>query len=364
MWYFDIENHNASEDITNSFTTAFQRYVAKNNKWSKDYYSSGRLKKDSIKLILEKAGNYGLRIFHEKLISSARSTATIILVSENTTFNIQYDKRHGWFRLISTEEKIFDELSLFVESTFKPAATKDPLLYTCAYDYQKNLVFRKLGAPAKKLVEENYTKEVINQFKIAIEEIGKKEPRGRLLILRGVPGTGKTFLLRAVIGKKPNTNYIFIQPEIISKFNSIQLIDALMNHFDKKTVVLLIEDADSCIGDRRHNDEDTVSKILNMTDGFLGELLDIHVVATTNLSELDIDMALRRSGRLNDFIHISELSPEQANIAYQKITLDNKDLNYVFNKPTVLADVYAKANGKGKEEINKTRIGFKVASNG
>ena len=224
------------------------------------------------------------------------------------------------------------------------------------------LAVEYMGSFKKKLNKKNYSKEVLDSFANCIREIKKKTPRGRLSVLYGPPGTGKTYLLRSVINAIPNGTFFSVQPEVFKKNDGATIMKTLSQYKNQK-LVLLIEDADSILCDRKNNSEDVVSNILNLTDGFMGECLDINIVATTNIKKLEIDKALRRRGRMNSFIEIGPLEPEEAQAAYDAIKTKDKP-DFTFTEPTILANVYAKsdpeAEDEGVEEIanQERRIGF------
>ena len=61
--------------------------------------------------------------------------------------------------------------------------------------------------------------------------------------------------------------------------------------------ILIIEDAERVISDRESNGSPAgVSNILNLTDGILGDCLNIQVIATFNMKREKIDQALLRKG--------------------------------------------------------------------
>ncbi len=224
------------------------------------------------------------------------------------------------------------------------------------------LAIEYMGSFKKKLIRCNYSESVLNSFSNCIREIKKKSPRGRLSVLYGPPGTGKTYLLRSVINSVPNGTFFSVQPEVFKKNDGAAIMKALSQYKGQK-LILLIEDADSILCDRQTSSEDVISNILNLTDGFMGECLDIHIVATTNIKKLQIDKALRRRGRMNSFIEIGPLSAQESQCAYNNIKLKDKP-NYVFTEPTILANIYAKsdpeAEDDGVEEVEQSqrRIGF------
>ncbi len=88
-------------------------------------------------------------------------------------------------------------------------------------------------------------------------------------------------------------------------------IPFLMDH---RNSILIIEDAERVISDREGNGSPAgVSNILNLTDGILGDCLNIQVIATFNMKKEKIDQALLRKGRLIAEHKFEKISVEKKN---------------------------------------------------
>ncbi len=46
--------------------------------------------------------------------------------------------------------------------------------------------------------------------------------------------------------------------------------------------MLIVEDADECLVQRGSDNMSTIASVLNISDGILGSILDVRVLATTN----------------------------------------------------------------------------------
>jgi SpoVK/Ycf46/Vps4 family AAA+-type ATPase len=68
-------------------------------------------------------------------------------------------------------------------------------------------------------------------------------------------------------------------------------------HKNKRQIVLL-EDAEELLLPRDDGNRDKVSNMLNLADGFIGDHLRLHVIATTNAPVRKLDEAIQRPGRL------------------------------------------------------------------
>ncbi len=92
---------------------------------------------------------------------------------------------------------------------------------------------------------------------------------------------------------------------------------------------------------------------MNITDGILGDCLNIQIVATFNMKKEKIDKALLRKGRLICEHKFTPLSVENSN----KL-LKHLGKTKTVDKPTSLADIYHIDEDLARVE-NKTQIGFK-----
>ena len=67
---------------------------------------------------------------------------------------------------------------------------------------------------------------------------------------------------------------------------------------DNPNSILIIEDAENIIMDRRISNDSSVSNLLNISDGLLADFLSVQLVCTFNHPVSMVDSALMRKGRL------------------------------------------------------------------
>lgn len=150
-----------------------------------------------------------------------------------------------------------------------------------------------------------------DDFKVVDENIrrrlNQKDDKG-IVLLHGVPGSGKTTYLRYLIGKIKK-KVLFLSPNIAGSLTDPDFIDLLI---DNPNSVVVIEDAENVIMDRRNNPHSSVSNLLNISDGLLADFLNVQLICTFNSSVTMIDSALMRKGRLIARYEFGKLSREKA----------------------------------------------------
>ena len=172
-----------------------------------------------------------------------------------------------------------------------------------------------------------------------------------LCILHGKPGTGKTYYIRDLI-KNCKRDFIYMNKECLGYINDSSFIAFLVNH---KNSVFIMEDCENVLVDRSQYNN-TISTLLNLSDGLLGDSLNNKFVCTFNTDISNIDEALLRKGRMKVCYEFKYLSPEKANKLAEK--LDKKDR---FDKDVPLCDVMNSESNGGEAIIplkRHSKIGF------
>ena len=196
----------------------------------------------------------------------------------------------------------------------------------------------------------NYGVEFTKIHELIIERLNKPNDKG-IILLHGDPGTGKTSYIKHLTSLILDKDILFIPPSMAEMLSEPTIIPFLMDH---KNSILIIEDAERVIGDREGNGSPAgVSNILNLTDGILGDCLNIQVVATFNMKREKIDKALLRKGRLIAEHKFEKLSIEETN----KLLISLGKVN-VSEEAMCLADIYNIDTEVYRAETKENKIGF------
>jgi energy-coupling factor transporter ATP-binding protein EcfA2 len=196
----------------------------------------------------------------------------------------------------------------------------------------------------------NYGESFVKIHNYIISRLNKDKDKG-IVLFHGDPGTGKTSYIKYLTKLIKEKEILFIPPSMAEILSEPTIIPFLMDH---RNSILVIEDAERVISDREGNGSQAgVSNILNLTDGILGDCLNIQVIATFNMKKEKIDPALLRKGRLISEHKFDKLTVDETNILLKKL---NKD--FVSDEGMILGDIYNLDEEIYRVTKNTSKIGF------
>lgn len=168
----------------------------------------------------------------------------------------------------------------------------------------------------------------------AVDEVIKtrlaKENDKGIILLHGLPGTGKTTYLRHLIGSIKK-KVLFVSPSVAGNLMNPEFIDLLI---DNPNAVVVIEDAENIIVDRKYSHNSSVSNLLNISDGLLSDCLNVQIICTFNSDLNLVDSALMRKGRLIAKYEFGKLEAAKA----QHLS-DHLGFNHKIDQPMTIAEI-------------------------
>ena len=133
-----------------------------------------------------------------------------------------------------------------------------------------------------------------------------------LTILLGPPGCGKTSYLRALMSRLLNQAvFYFVPSDALELLTSPRFVNFWVKQTERqgqRRKIAILEDAEEVLLPRDAGNSQRVSHLLNIADGFLGDHLQLHVLATTNVTMRELDPAIVRPGRLTGSREFRRLS--------------------------------------------------------
>jgi hypothetical protein len=258
-------------------------------------------------------------------------------------------------RVMSENEKFVRETeAYFDEQWAEPERTGHIYAIT---KYGSQLTLSSLGNAGIPLIVENYTPKVMEDYRYVIKDLQSESPSGRITIMRGFPGTGKSYLIRATLLEVSDAMFVLVSPNMVQDLAGPELLPLLLSYRGGLSgpIILILEDADKCLVKRDENKENmnSIQSLLNLGDGILGSMLDLRIIATTNAQELHMEEALVRKGRLSRMLEVGPLDPKTAQKIFTRLC-PGKNFPVQLNGSTnpkdfkvTLADVYGLARDNG-----------------
>lgn len=282
-----------------------------------------------------------------------------------------------------------DSLIARIAAALPPIQSDDPTIVPIDFWAQTKTgakrITRRIVAPAWEELDANYT------FKAwaALDAImGMVPPMdgGKLILWHGLPGTGKSYAIRALMREwRPwcKSHYI-LDPERFFGEADYMLSVILDRSGDSQgcTVeecplpasedsrryvgppwnLLVMEDSDEFLqADAKDRQGQSLSRLLNLADGLVGQGLNLLVLITTNEPLGKIHPAVQREGRCMANVEFGKLNAEEVMgwALLRQLSLDSVPA-MLGDGGSLLSDLYAKARERPqvKAVADRRQVGF------
>jgi len=234
-------------------------------------------------------------------------------------------------------------------SQFKERQRREPLEMNLIVRESDGFQLRSMEIKRTRLDLDLFYQDDFRETDALIQKRLKQKKDKGIVLLHGLPGTGKTTYLRYLIGRIKK-RVLFLPSDVASDMLNPDFIKLLIENPD---TVLIIEDAENIIMDRKIKAGSSVSNLLNISDGLLADCLNVQLVCTFNSPLTMVDSALLRKGRLIAKYEFGKLSVSKS----QRLS-DHLGFNTTITKPMAVAEIAGQHEKTEKSESIEV-IGFR-----
>jgi len=278
-------------------------------------YVYGNIDSDNLEPIKKKMADLGGQLIY-KFIDKPES---LVWVWDHGMAEYSLSGSYITIAAASKDEKLVEAIRDFVAPLIVPEKKRGHV-FAITKQYG-NLSLSSLGNASIRLVRDNYSDEVLRDYDYAIKDLNSNQPSGRIVIMEGEPGTGKTHLVRAMLLEVPDAMFVLVPPEMVSSLGGPELLPLLIGnrHHASGPIILVLEDADKVLVTRGNENINSIQSLLNLGDGILGSMLDLRIIATTNAKKLEMEAAIMRPGRLSKSIRVGPLDAAKSQLVFNKL---------------------------------------------
>jgi len=273
----------------------------------------------------------------------------VLAIYQRNYYSWQHNRQHFGTTVFKLENKVLIKLSdeyaeiLFGNTNydyanaliaafagFKMPEKEDPFEINIITQTNTGLELKQLEIKPTVLDIDLYYNDDFKPIDELIKKRLEKENDKGIILLHGLPGTGKTTYLRHLIGSMKK-RVLFVSPGVAGNLMNPEFIDLLI---DNPNAVLIIEDAENIIMDRKFSSNSSVSNLLNISDGLLSDCLNVQIICTFNSALSMVDSALLRKGRL-----IAKYEFDKLNATKAQLLSDHLGFSNTIHKSMTIAEI-------------------------
>ena len=176
-----------------------------------------------------------------------------------------------------------------------------------------------------------------------------KGNKSGLILLHGIPGTGKTSYIRHLMYEIKNRKFLVLDSAIFNYINNSNFVNLLLNN---KNSIIILEDCEDMLADRIAGNNH-LTTLLNLSDGIIGDSFNFKFICTFNANITKIDKAILRKGRMRLKYEFKALCADKTKKLAESL---NRNINE--GESLTLADIYNYNLNNGGETIKTAKIGF------
>lgn len=178
-----------------------------------------------------------------------------------------------------------------------------------------------------------------------------RDKQSSISILHGIPGCGKTTYIRKLVADNKDLDFYWLDAKMLNLTTDESFLRFLINN---NNAVYIIEDCEALLRDRGEYADSPLASLLNISDGMLGDSLNIKFLCTFNADLEKIDPAVLRKGRLKVKYEFKELASEKVKVLADKLGITIPEI-----KPMPLCEIYNFEHDNGvKAPEPRRKVGF------
>lgn len=295
---------------------------------------------------------YTVQVYRHHWFKRARGNyqygKAIFLLNNNCV--VELDNSYCEILHNEAQQDLIAQLTTLLKS-FQERSKRQPLEINLVIQQGSRMFLKEMEIKKTKLDLELFYEDDFKAVDATIvKRLRSKKDKG-IVLLHGLPGTGKTTYLRHLVGKIKK-RVLFLSPSIAGNITNPDFIELLVNNPE---TVLIIEDAEQIIMSRKYSSNSAVSNLLNVSDGLLADFLNVQVICTFNSSLSAVDSALLRKGRLIAQYEFGKLGINKAQVLSKHLGFDTW-----INEPMTIAEI-ANQHTAAEPVEEKKVIGFRMS---